>query len=88
MKISNILIYNHQILQALIDLSPTFLWSLFSQVQSTFPFRYAVYHHLRSKGWVVKSGCKFGGDFGECPIFFLMYLKYFFVFFFCSDLQA
>ena len=28
-----------------------------------FPYQYAVYHHFRAKGYVVKDGTKFGCDF-------------------------
>ncbi|XP_065354075.1 tRNA-splicing endonuclease subunit Sen2 [Cloeon dipterum] len=52
-----------QLNEALIELQPTFSWDLFCQVEPNFPARYAVYHHLRSKGWVVKSGSKFGAEF-------------------------
>ncbi|KAG8237292.1 hypothetical protein J437_LFUL016205 [Ladona fulva] len=44
------------------------LWNAFRlsrALQSSVPFEtsYAVYHHFRSKGWVVKPGIRFGGDF-------------------------
>lgn len=39
------------------------MWVKFCQVSDYFPIKYAVYHHFRSKGWVVKDGCKFGADF-------------------------
>ena len=39
------------------------MWNKFCNVDSDFPHQYAVYHHFRSKGWVVKNGCKFGADF-------------------------
>ena len=39
------------------------MWHKFSKVDTEFPHKYAVYHHFRSKGWVVKNGCKFGADF-------------------------
>ncbi|XP_071447517.1 uncharacterized protein Tsen2 [Hetaerina americana] len=46
------------------------LWNAFrssraSIPSSTVPFEisYAVYHHFRSKRWVVKPGIRFGGDF-------------------------
>jgi hypothetical protein len=29
----------------------------------TFPWRYAAYHYFRARGWVVRSGVKFGVDF-------------------------
>ncbi|XP_046396037.1 myb-like protein X [Ischnura elegans] len=45
------------------------LWNAFrscrASVSSSIPFEttYAVYHHFRSKRWVVKPGIRFGGDF-------------------------
>merc|ERR1719211_103850 len=39
------------------------MWDKFCDVDLEFPHKYAVYHHFRSKGWVVKDGCKFGADF-------------------------
>lgn len=39
------------------------MWDKFCRVDLDFPHKYAVYHHFRSKGWVVKDGCKFGADF-------------------------
>jgi len=39
------------------------MWDKFCRVDLEFPHKYAVYHHFRSKGWVVKDGCKFGADF-------------------------
>lgn len=38
-------------------------WRLFCESQDDFVQKYLVYHHYRSKGWVVKPGLKFGGDF-------------------------
>ncbi|XP_046427713.1 tRNA-splicing endonuclease subunit Sen2 isoform X1 [Neodiprion fabricii] len=38
-------------------------WNHFCHVQSDFVQKYVVYHYFRSKGWVVKSGLKYGGDF-------------------------
>ena len=38
-------------------------WRAFCRVQPHFVQRYAVYHHLRSSGWVPKSGLKFAVDF-------------------------
>nr|XP_032518698.1 probable tRNA-splicing endonuclease subunit tsp-2 [Danaus plexippus plexippus] len=38
-------------------------WSLFCNTDKYFVSKYIVYHHFRSKGYVVKSGIKFGGDF-------------------------
>lgn len=39
------------------------LWTSFNEKQKEFPFQYAVYHHFRCKGYVVKDGTKFGTDF-------------------------
>lgn len=38
-------------------------WTLFKSVDKKFIHRYVVYHYFRSKGYVVKPGIKFGGDF-------------------------
>lgn len=38
-------------------------WQKFCEAKSDFIESYIVYHYFRSKGWVVKSGHKFGGDF-------------------------
>ena len=49
------------------------LWRKFNQSNSNFCEEYAVYHHFRSKGWVVKDGTKFGVEFllyQEGPAFF------------------
>jgi len=37
-------------------------WSLFCELQPDFPVLYRVYHHLRSLGWVVRSGSTMGAD--------------------------
>lgn len=41
------------------------MWNAFIRDDPNFPVKYAVYHHYRTKGWVVKSGLKFGADWGE-----------------------
>nr|CAD7263605.1 unnamed protein product [Timema shepardi] len=46
-------------------------WGLFSESQKDFVQKYVAYHHFRSKGWVVKPGLKFGGDF--CKLTVLLY---------------
>ena len=49
------------------------LWRKFNQSNPNFCEEYAVYHHFRSKGWVVKDGTKFGVEFllyQEGPAFF------------------
>ena len=40
------------------------MWQKFQVVQPYFVERYITYHYYRSRGWVVKSALKFGGDFG------------------------
>jgi len=42
------------------------MWQEFSRLSPKFPERYVAYHNFRSKGWVPKSGLKFGTDFGRC----------------------
>lgn len=39
------------------------VWQLFCKSQKDFVQKYVAYHYFRSKGWVVKPGIKFGGDF-------------------------
>lgn len=39
------------------------LWSQFCSHSERFPFTYTVYRHYRRKGWVPKSGLKYGIDF-------------------------
>ena len=39
------------------------MWTEFSARDSHFSLNYPVYHHFRSKSWVVKEGTKFGADF-------------------------
>jgi hypothetical protein len=41
------------------------MWRLFCGKDVHFLARYVAYHNLRSKGWVPKSGLKYGSDFGE-----------------------
>lgn len=43
-------------------------WDLFVDTNKNFIPHYVVYHYFRSKGYVVKPGIKFGGDY--CKIFF------------------
>ncbi|KAG7196689.1 hypothetical protein KM043_016021 [Ampulex compressa] len=38
-------------------------WLYFCKVEKSFVQKYVVYHYFRSKGWVVKPGLKYGGDF-------------------------
>ncbi len=44
------------------------LWEVLKEYDKEFPFKYAVYHKLRSKGWVLKYGIKYGCDF--CKLYF------------------
>jgi len=38
------------------------MWRRYLSLENDFPYRYAVYHHLRSNGWVVRSGHVFASD--------------------------
>ncbi|XP_051528283.1 tRNA-splicing endonuclease subunit Sen2 isoform X2 [Myxocyprinus asiaticus] len=38
------------------------LWAMFCSVQPNFSTTYTAYHYFRSKGWVPKSGIKYGTD--------------------------
>lgn len=38
-------------------------WHFFCKSDTNFVPKYVVYHYFRSKGWVVKPGLKYGGDF-------------------------
>ncbi|CAK1555755.1 unnamed protein product [Leptosia nina] len=38
-------------------------WKLFAESDSSFIRKYVVYHYYRSKGYIVKPGIKFGGDY-------------------------
>ncbi|KAJ2945636.1 hypothetical protein O0L34_g463 [Tuta absoluta] len=38
-------------------------WDIFSKTDKDYIPKYVVYHYYRSKGYVVKPGIKFGGDF-------------------------
>jgi tRNA splicing endonuclease len=46
-------------------LSTDQLWELFIKTDRNFIHKYVVYHYFRSKGYIVKSGIKFGGDYCE-----------------------
>lgn len=46
----------------LLDISSA--WRHFCKERPDFLQKYVVYHYYRSKGWVVKPGLKYGGDFG------------------------
>lgn len=38
-------------------------WRRFATVRPDFPLLYAVYHHFRGKGWLVRTGLQYGADF-------------------------
>ncbi|XP_017796357.1 PREDICTED: tRNA-splicing endonuclease subunit Sen2 [Habropoda laboriosa] len=38
-------------------------WHSFCKIDQNFIPKYVTYHYFRSKGWVVKPGLKYGGDF-------------------------
>lgn len=38
-------------------------WELFLKTDKNFVPKYVVYHYFRSKGYIVKTGIKFGGDY-------------------------
>ncbi|XP_063847577.1 tRNA-splicing endonuclease subunit Sen2-like [Scylla paramamosain] len=44
------------------------MWRVFSQQDASFPVKYAVYHHYRTLGWVVKAGLKYGVDYVLYPV--------------------
>ena len=44
------------------ELSPLQQWRRFTPLQPDFPVVYRVYHHYRSRGWVVRSGSTLGAD--------------------------
>ncbi|XP_068224700.1 uncharacterized protein [Palaemon carinicauda] len=44
------------------------LWRKLVNDDQKFVARYAVYHHYRAKGWVVRSGLKFGADYVLYPV--------------------
>lgn len=46
-------------------LSSECMWRKFQSITSNFIPKYVAYHHFRSKGWVVKPGIKFGGDYSK-----------------------
>lgn len=43
-------------------------WNICLESDKNFLQRYIAYHHFRSKGWVVKCGLKFGGDFRKFEV--------------------
>lgn len=46
-------------------------WLYFCKEDENFIQKYVVYHYFRSKGWVVKPGLKYGGDFRQYYFSFL-----------------
>lgn len=40
-------------------------WKQFNDLNENFPFLYAAYHYYRSKGWIVKLGNQYGGNYGK-----------------------
>ena len=50
------------------------LWKKLTEFDADFPFKYAVYHKLRSKGWILKNGIKYGCDFSK-----YLFINYFFL---------
>lgn len=46
-----------------VDLSLDELYTDLRSQDKRFPVRYAVYHHFRHKGWVVRPGVTMGVDF-------------------------
>lgn len=45
------------------------MWITFCEMNSEFIESYVAYHYFRAKGWVVKTGHKFGGDFCKFRMF-------------------
>ncbi|XP_058805140.1 tRNA-splicing endonuclease subunit Sen2 isoform X2 [Phymastichus coffea] len=39
------------------------IWNYFCKEQKCFLQKYIAYHYFRSKGWIVKSGLNYGGDY-------------------------
>eukprot|EP00298_Acanthocystis_sp_HF-20_P007683 c17218_g1_i1.p1 GENE.c17218_g1_i1~~c17218_g1_i1.p1 ORF type:complete len:228 (+),score=69.44 c17218_g1_i1:24-707(+) len=39
------------------------LWTTFLSVDPQFPLSYSTYQHFKQKGWIVRSGLKYGVDF-------------------------
>eukprot|EP00892_Ulva_mutabilis_P011968 jgi/Ulvmu1/9143/UM005_0241.1 len=46
----------------LVDLSDEDLWTVCGHDDAEWAYRYATYHHFRSKGWLPKRGEQYGGD--------------------------
>lgn len=45
------------------EMNLTKMWRRFMEKEKNFISLYAAYHHFRSKGWVVRTGIKYGVDF-------------------------
>lgn len=45
------------------ELDTNQLWQIFCKTQEDFILKYVAYHYYRAKGWTVKSGIKYGGDY-------------------------
>lgn len=39
------------------------LWREFCKIDGNFIYMYSIYHYFKGKGWIVKSGIKYGADF-------------------------
>ncbi|KAK3854403.1 hypothetical protein Pcinc_014794 [Petrolisthes cinctipes] len=50
------------------ELSLDELWTVFMEDDPDFATKYVVYHHYRTKGWVVKCGLKYGADWVLYPV--------------------
>lgn len=48
-----------------IELENEAIWKKFSESDIYFVPNYVTYRHFRRKGWIVKSGIKFGGDYSK-----------------------
>lgn len=45
-------------------------WDLFKYTDKRFVPKYVVYHYFRSKGYIVKPGIKFGGDYCKYKLYY------------------
>jgi hypothetical protein len=52
------------------------LWRHLSSLDSMFVYKYVVYHHLRTKGWIIKNGIKYGSDFRKSSSLVILKLFY------------
>jgi len=55
------------------------MWRAFCHISSEFPEHYVAYHNFRSKGWVPKTGLKYGTDFGRHAYIFYIFIADFVV---------